>query len=235
LELANLNTPLVEALGKANAADATAAARLIPDRVHPGEQIALVMAEALLKSWNAPAIVTEVEIDAVRRSATKQVNTNVSDIRSENGIAWNQMDQALPMPLSRQDPLVALVLKSSDFMDALNQQPLRVTGLRQGNYRLQIDGEDAGGFSGVQLAAGVNLAELATPMTRQAAAVHALTLQRTAIHNTRWRQLQVPLQTNQSPELLDALGSLDQLETTLIRDQRAAAQPRMHRFELIPQ
>ena len=83
--------------------------------------------------------------------------------------------------------------------------------------------------------AGINLADLPTPMVRQAATVHALTLQHTAIHNTRWRQLQVPLQNNESPELLNALKGLDELEARLVREQRAAAQPRTHRFQLSPE
>jgi lysophospholipase L1-like esterase len=235
LEVANLNAPVVDALTKANAADSAGAARLIPDRIHPNDQVALVMAEGLLKSWKAPAIVTEVEIDAARHSATVQMNAKVSDIKSERGIAWTELDESLPMPLNRQDPLVGLVLKSSDFVDALNRQPLRVKGLARGNHRLEIDGESVGSFSAEQLAAGINLADLATPMARQAAAVHALTLQRTAIHNTRWRNLQVPLQSNETPELLSALRSLDELDTRLTRDQRAAAQPRPHRFQVSPE
>jgi hypothetical protein len=232
LELANLNTPVVDALAKAKDIDAAAAGRLIPDRIHPGDQVALVMAEGLLKSWKAPAIVTEVEIDAPRRAATVQANTHVSDVKSEKGIAWTQMDDTLPMPLNRQDPLVGLVLKSSDFVEALNREPLRVKGLSRGNYRLDIDGESVGTFSADQLTSGINLADLSTPMVRQAAAVHSLTLQHTAIHNTRWRQLQVPMQTNETPELLSALKSLDELDARLVRDQRAAAQPHPHRYQL---
>jgi hypothetical protein len=232
LELANLNTPVVDALTKANAADTASAVKLIPDRIHPADQVALVMAEGLLKSWKAPGIVTEVEIDAARHSATMQNNTHVSDLKAEKGVTWTQMDDALPMPLRRQDPLVALVLKSSDFVDSLNRESLRVKGLARGNYRLDIDGESAGTFSGEQFAAGINLADLPTPMSRQAAAVHELTLLRTNIHNTRWRQLQVPLQTNETPELLNALKSLDELEARMVRDQHTAAQPRAHRYQL---
>jgi lysophospholipase L1-like esterase len=235
LDVANLNTPVVETLIKANAADAVAAAKLIPDRVHPGEQIALVMAQGLLKSWKAPAVVTEVEIDAARHTVSTQANTRVSDVRSEKGVAWTQLDEALPMSLNRQDPLVALVLKSSDFIESLNRQPLRIKGLARGNYRLEIDGEPTGSFSSEQLVAGINLADLPTPMVRQAANVHVFTLQHTAIHNTRWRQLQVPLQNNESPELLNALKGLDELEARLVREQRAAAQPRLHRFQLSPE
>ena len=40
---------------------------------------------------------------------------------------------------------------------------------------------------------GVNLAEYATPMSRQAADVHKLTLQHNSIHFARWRMVQVPL------------------------------------------
>ena len=53
-------------------------------------------------------------------------------------------------------------------MESLNRQPLRVKGLARGNYRLRIDGEAAGSFSADQLASGINLAELSTPMARQA-------------------------------------------------------------------
>ena len=130
---------------------------------------------------------------------------------------------------------MALVLKSSDFMDALNRQPLRVKRLAAGRYSLRIDGEAVGAFSSEQLSSGINLAELPTPMARQAASVHSLTLQHNAIHATRWRQVQVPLQKNQSPEVLEALKALDELEARMIRDQRAAAQPQMRRFALSPE
>ena len=232
LGLADLNTPLVQVLDKANASDPDSAARLIADRIHPGQQIALVMAEALLQSWNAPTIVTEVEIDAARKTVNAEVNTEVSHLSGENSLAWTQMDRSLPMPISSENRLMALVLESSDFTDALNRQPLRVKSLAPGSYRLLIDGEDIGRFNAEELSSGINLAEMATPMMRQAENVNNLTLQRTAIHNARWRQLQVPLQKNQSPELLNALGALDELEATLQHDQRAAAQPKMRKFEL---
>jgi lysophospholipase L1-like esterase len=235
LSLADLNTPVVAALTKANAADPAGAGKLIPDRIHPAEQATLVMAEALLESWNAPAVVTEVEIDTARKTAPTQVNTRVSDIDRGKGVSWRQLDEALPMPLSFQDPLTALVLKSCDFMGALNRQPLRVKGLPAGKYGLRIDGEAVGDFSSEQLSSGINLAELPTPMARQAADVHALTLQHNAIHATRWRQVQVPLQKIQPPELLEALRALDELEARLVRDQRAAAQPLARRFELSPE
>jgi len=234
LAVADLNTDVVAALRKANTTDATAAAKLIPDRVHPGPAVHLLMAAALLKSWNAPALVSEVELDAGRKAALKLRNTHVSAITSaDRNLTWIQTDDALPMPIDTRDPATALAVGSSDVTDALNQQPLRVRGLAAGRYALKIDGETAGSFSSEQLTAGVNLATLPTPMARQAGQVHALTLRHNNLHATRWRQVQVPLEKDAAPHLLKALDALDELEADVIREQRAAAQPLPHRFELV--
>ena len=188
MTVADLNAPVVAALVRAHAADPAAARKLIPDRIHPGPQVTLVMAQALLQAWNAPAVVTEVEIDAARRAATLEVNTRVSDVRAGNGLSWSQADEALPMPVNLEDPLVALVVRSSDFMATLNRQPLRIKGLAPGRYTLRIDGMRAGTFGADALASGINLAELPTPMARQAVEVHALTLQHNALHWWAWRR-----------------------------------------------
>lgn len=235
MTVADLNAPVVAALVRTRAADPAAAAKLIPDRVHPGPQVTLAMAQALLKAWNAPSIVTEVEIDALRRAATLEVNTRVSDVRAGNGLSWSQADAALPMPVNLQDPLVALVVRSSGFMAALNRQPLRIKGLPPGRYALRIDGMHAGTFGAESLASGVNLAELPTPMAAQAAEVHTQTLQHNALHFWAWRQIQVALAPTPSPELTDALRALDALEAAMVRRQREAAQPRARRFELRPE
>src|SRR5207249_3192997 len=62
--VADLNAPVVAAMEKAKGLDAEAAQRLVPDRVHPAPGGHLLMAEALLKAWNAPRVVTDVSIDA---------------------------------------------------------------------------------------------------------------------------------------------------------------------------
>jgi lysophospholipase L1-like esterase len=238
LSLADLNTPVVAALTKAKEIDAAAAARLISDRIHPAAGIQVVMAGALLKGWNAPAIVTDVEIDAQRREVRRQQNTRVSELARNGAIAWVQTDEALPMaltpPAGARDNTFALALRSSDFVEALDRQPLKVTGLAAGKYSLRIDGAEVGVFGSEQLAAGINLAELPTPMTRQAAAVHELTLRHNTMHSTRWRQVQVPMEKDLSPAVLKALVALDDVEADLVRQQRATAQPQPRRYELIP-
>jgi len=68
------------------------------------------------------------------------------------------------MPLDQSDPLMALAVKSSDVVESLNQQPLKVSGLPAGKYTLKIDGAEIGDFSSEQLEQGINLAVLPTPI-----------------------------------------------------------------------
>ena len=235
LTVADLNTPVVADLEKAKATDADTSQKILPDRVHPGPGGHLIMAEALLKAWNAPAIVTSVEIDATGKRVARADNTRVADFKADGNLSWTQTDNALPMPINMGDPVVALAINSSDFMNALDQEPLKVTGLTAAKYALKIDGQDAGTFTKEQLADGVNLALLPTPMSRQAADVHNLTMRHTDIHNDRWRQYQVPLTDSNLPHLAPVLNALDALEMDVIAQQRAAAQPKPHHYELTAQ
>jgi lysophospholipase L1-like esterase len=232
--VADLNTPVVEALVRARATDPKLSEKILPDRVHPGPSGHLLMAGALLKAWGAAPLVTRVEIDASTGKVAEAVNSTVTGVEKGTGLSWNQADTALPMPVNMNDPVMALAVKSSDFMQALNQQTLRVTGLTGASYTLKINGAVVGTFSGAQLTEGINLAELPTPMAKQAAGVHALTLKRTDVHNTRWRQLQVPFQNETLPRMQSILSNLDGLDEELAVRQRAAAQPANCFYELIP-
>ncbi len=231
--VADLNGPVVAALEKAKAANAELSQKIIPDYVHPGGSGHLLMAGALLKTWHAPAIVTAVEIDAAAKKVTRTENSKVTGLDGNDNLRWNQTDSALPMPVDMNDPVMALAVNSSEFVPSLNQQPLKVTGLKDGNYSLRIDGLEAGKFSNQQLADGVNLALLPTPMFKQAQEVHKLTLQHNDIHFVRWRQVQLRATNAGQAALKSALDALDTLEEDLVKKQRAAAQPVEHRYELI--
>jgi hypothetical protein len=235
---ADLNAPVVADLQKANALDAAAAQKLLPDRVHPAPGGHLLMAKALLKAWNAPALVTAVSVDAAAGRVTRANNTKASAVtRAANGaLIWTQTDDALPFPLDSRDATIALAVRASDIEQTLDQQPLVVTGLSAGTrHALTIDGEEAGTFTAEQLASGVNLAVLPTPMVKQALAVHGMTLAHNNLHFTRWRQIQVPNESNLTPNLQQALRDLDAAEESLVREQRALAQPKPRRYELTPQ
>ena len=234
--VADLNTSVVEATKKANDIDPKNAPQLNGDRVHPGPGGQLLMAEALLKAWDAPAVVTRVELIAGKNPpeiAVEGTNTKVSDLKAESeGLTWTQHDESLPFPINTQDSITALAVKASDVVQALDEQPLIVKGLPAENYTLKIDGDEIGTFTKAQLAEGINLATLSTPMTKQAARVHRLTLEHNTIHFTRWRQVQVPLQSSKSPNLRKALEALDGLEAEVVKEQRDAAQPQPRKYEL---
>jgi lysophospholipase L1-like esterase len=230
LTIADLNTSVVQELGKAAAINPMAGDILIRDRVHPGPGGHLLMAKALLKAWNAPAVVTAVEMDAETGKSTRADNTTVAAISNEGGLSWDQTDRALPMPLDLKDPGVSLALKASDVEQALDQETLRVVGLPVKKYTLSIDGEDVGSFSSEELGNGINLAVLPTPMSRQAAEVHALTLKHNNIHFARWRWVQV--EKGELAHRQAAMDALDQFENDIVQLQRATAQPKLHHYRL---
>jgi len=237
LTLADLNGPVVAALEKASKLDAENAKKLVPDRVHPAPAGHLLMAEALLKAWQAPAIVTAVEIDAAEPSIVTAANTQVTDLAVSDRLSWTQVDESLPMPIDTNDAVVALALRASDFVEAMDQEPLKVTGLTAARYTLKMDGEAVGTFSKEEWAKGVNLATLATPMAKQAAAVHDLTLRHNVVHFARWRLVGVNLDSLTLPpaHLQAAVDALDTLEVDVVAQQRAAAQPKSHRYDLVPE
>ncbi len=198
LNVADLNTGVVEMLRKANASDPATAQKIIPDRVHPTLAGHLIMAEQLLKAWNARSIVSAVTIDAAHGKVVEAQFARITDLHPGAPFVWTEIDDALPLPFANmlaadRDRTIGLAIRSSDITEALNQEPLRITGLDSGRYTLTIDGDAVGTWSNSELAQGVNLAILDTPMARQAVEVRNLTNGHIGVHQFRWRNLQVPL------------------------------------------
>ncbi len=235
VDFADLNTLVVDATKKAYESDPEGAIKLNSDRVHPGPGGQLLMAYALLKDWNAPSLVSSVAIDAATSKAEAE-NAAVSELGVDAGeVRWTQLDEALPFPIDLKDGPTDLAVRSSDVVNALDRQVVKVAGLDKEKYALSIDGKSIGSFTKDQLAEGVNLATLPTPMFEQAARVHQLTLKRAKIHNQRWRDVQVPYQGySQNPGFAKAIEGLDAIEGEVQVEQRAAAQPKPHKFELKP-
>jgi hypothetical protein len=70
-------------------------------------------------------------------------------------------------------------------------------------------------------------------MLKQALAVHELTARRNSIRLARWQGVQVALQNETSPHLGEALNALDALDGELVQQQKTAATPVAHHFELV--
>ena len=105
LDLADLNNPVTAMLRKALAADPEQAQKILPDRVHPAAAGHMVMAAALLKAWNAPALVSDVAIDAQSGTAHTQ-NAKVEGVKTGAQLAWTETETALPMPIDPRDKLL---------------------------------------------------------------------------------------------------------------------------------
>ena len=235
LTVADLNTPVVTMLEKAKATDAETAQKIIEDRVHPGPGGHLIMAEGLLEAWNAPATVAAVEIDAGAKRLAHADNTQVTNLKTGSSLTWTETDGSLPMPIDLSDKVVAVAVHSSDFLEALDQEPLKVVGLTAARYSFTIDGEKVGDFTRQQLEEGINLAVLPTPMAKQAAKVHDLTLKHNDVHFARWRDVQVTLQDYKLSREPAAVDALDKLEDEVVQQQRAEAQPKPRHYVLAPE
>ncbi len=219
----NFNKPLLEVLRKANRISHSLARKIIPGRIHPDADGQLVMAEALLKAWNAPATVTAVDINAGAKSVLQSADTTVSALAEAKGtISWTQRDHALPMPImdlhenwpqfppvliwpfnvfweapapnwNYTNPVTAMVVKLCGFYHNLDSETLRVKGLAAPRYTLKVDGHQVGVFSKKQLAAGINLARYDTPMMAQAYRVLHLVWREQQFRFYVWHYIQLPL------------------------------------------
>jgi predicted GH43/DUF377 family glycosyl hydrolase len=226
----DLNAPVVAALQKAQALDPKVAGLLLPDRVHPGEVAHWVMAEALLKGWNAPALVSSVTIDGHAGKVVDEQNATADQVNRDNGaLRWTETENALPLAFIRDNETQALLLDVSDIQQQLNQEPLRVTGLDAGTYNLSIDGTSVGAFSEHQLDSGINLADYQTPMRHQSQEVSWLVRDRDQAHYIHLRmairKFDAGAQQGQ-PDVMDAFEN--SLEDSIYR----TAAPRPHAYAL---
>ena len=224
----DFNAPVVDALRRAYAADPSVARGLIPDRVHPEPIIHWVMAAALLKGWNAPAIVSAVTIDAAKRRVVSATNATVETPRAKGrGLEWTALENALPLPLDRGNETFSRLMAVSDIQQALNDEHLTVAGLTPGQYILAIDDRPIGTFSDTDLSAGINLADYHTPMRDQAQSAQWAIRDRVQAHFVRMR-MQINKVDLGSPDTIEALNR--KLEEDIYR----GVQPVSHRFTVTP-
>jgi lysophospholipase L1-like esterase len=235
LDAVDMNAPLVAVLEKARLAEPTLAEKIIPDRIHPSAAGGLVMAAALLEAWDASNVVSTVEIDASHVRLQRQQNTRITELQKKTALSWTQEDHALPMPFDPKDDVLSLVLRSSNIVESLDQQLLKVTGLPAAKYALRIDGEEIATWTRDDLARGVNLALLSTPMLKQALTVYAFSGRLHSVRMAQWQGVQVALQDETSSHVREAVAALNALENELVAQRKSAAVPKAHQYELLPQ
>lgn len=190
-EFTDLNAPMV-ALNQQNQQKDPAFTLCGSDRIHPDNDGHMVMAYLFLKAQGfVGKEVADMEINASKKQAVKAENCTISNIK-KNGkdLSFDYLAEALPYPLDTiargwgQRKGQAEALKVIPFMDEMNREVLKVTGLK-GDYKLLIDEEEIGTWSGDDLAKGINLAaEFKTPQYQQALTVMHLNEYRWEIEKT---------------------------------------------------
>jgi lysophospholipase L1-like esterase len=228
----DFNSAVTAVLNSGRQKDPSLSALLVPDRIHPAEATNWQMAATLLRSWGISSIVSDVSIDATAGKTAALQNTQVTGLSWKNGsLQWMQTDEALPLPLSLDNKMDQFVLGISD-LSAIDRQMLRVAGLQAYRYRLKIDGHEVVSQSREQWETGVNLALYATPMHGQAMGVDSIEQKRTKLDEARF------ILFIESPALTDEAGAMkaiDEKDSALAAEQRKAAQPKTHQFELSPE
>lgn len=208
------------------------ARQVLPDRVHPGAAGHAAMGAALLRGWNAPALVSRVEIEAAARRLVAVENAAVSSLAAEgNGLAWTQTDRALPLPLSFEDGETELAQKAGADIESLDRQPLVVTGLAAGRFELKIDGQSIGTFTEAELAKGVNLARYRTPMRWQA---YAVKWSIGGGHEAQRVRRELLVGAAKDPSLQAAADALAARDEAAQKQRSVDATPKPRRYELVP-
>lgn len=169
LPVVDLSAPVIAGIRKVASVNPELATQLLPDRVHPAPAAQLLMGATLLRAWDAPAKVTRVEIDAKTGAVVAAGNTRIQQFHeADGGLAWDQLDRALPLPLNFGDADVELAQMAGADLNLLDQEMLVVKGLAAKRYEVGIDDRVLGAFTAAKLAAGINLARDDTPMRKQA-------------------------------------------------------------------
>jgi hypothetical protein len=157
------------------------------DRTHPGIDGHFVMTYQFLISQDVPSLVSEFVLDASKMEIVKKQNCNLLKIRQlENGIAFTLLEKALPFPY----PNELVANEWVPFEKMLNNEILKITNLRSGQYYVKIDETVVDTFSVKQLHNGINLVKYDhTPQYIQANLVAQINEYRRIIETERIRSL----------------------------------------------
>jgi len=229
--VADFNGPLVQGLERVQRTNVPLAHQILPDRVHPGPAGHWLMAEALLRAWHAPGLVSAVEIDASGPRVVTAQNTTVTGVTvAPDGLAWTAHDKALPLPVWFDDGTLEIVTAAGGTIADLDHQTLTVKGLTAGRYRLVID-DDATGtpFTADELAAGVELAGTRTPMVWQAKTVGWATDDKNIVHE-QW--MHAVVRSAKDADQAETARRLMAVEDASTAEREARRQPVPHRFTL---
>jgi len=199
------------------------------DAVHPGPCGHTVMAWAILKDLNAPALVSSATIDTSAhwynfRKKVMTENCTVSNVSDKDGVlSFDRLDNALPMPI---DKRAVNALNLAKITCELNRYPVCIQGLADGEYEVLIDGKSVTKITSAEGKACTNLAKVATPASEQADKILALVFQKNEVYYNRWRNVQ--LKNAEDPKLAELDKQIADFEAQI----NELRKPVIHHFEV---
>jgi lysophospholipase L1-like esterase len=210
-----------------------------PDGVHTNGAGGLLMAHTILVGLDAPAVVSDLEIDTAQKNSKAKGCTIDALMVASDQVSFRRKDQALPLPVPNDcRPLLPYVKHLKD----LNYYGLKVSGLAPGKYVLAIDGIAVATFEKDDLVKGVNLGNLEKgPLFDQGMKVlRALNAKNDSVVHPRIRDvvmfeaaewlsdLKRLIEERQANELRKRMQKLNDLQAEVYK----LAQPVAHRFVL---
>ncbi len=136
------------------------------DGFHTSSNGGMMMAHAILTGLKAPAMVSDLSIVIADKLTAATACIISGPELAVDEVSFDRLDEALPIPV--QKDWVTLLPYLNDLKD-LNWYGLKVAGLAEGNYKLQIDGAEVATYTSQQLEAGVNVGNVTSgPIHAQA-------------------------------------------------------------------
>jgi lysophospholipase L1-like esterase len=210
LDVIDLHTVTTEALMriKKNDPDYTFA----PDGVHPQEDGQLLMAAEILRAWGAPPGGFEL---------SRQVTVD------QDGTTSLSVEAPLPWP----EPLPSEKLRRlKPMITDIGKVLLHLTGLPSGEYKIAIDGKDAGEYTSQALSGGIPLSLLSAKATDETRTLAGLVRKRGDLFFLRWRQIEAPFATEYQ-STSKAVSSLDLLIAEM--QERTRMRGAFHKYQLV--
>ena len=200
--------------------------------VHTGPGGGLLMAHTILVGLKAPAVVSDLEIDAAAKKVGKATGCKADKVEGgAEGVSFERTDEALPLPVQKdwRD-----ILPYVDQLKDLNDYGLKVSGLKDGKYALSIDGKDVATFTAADLAGGVNLGNLGSgPLFDQGQEVFKAINEKNDLLHHRFRDVVMKGapggdEAKKQEELKKRMDEIDARQAAIYK----LDQPKTHQFEL---
>ncbi len=157
---------------------------MIPDSIHPLNAGHAIMALGVLKALGCTDQPSSLVINASTKTVVAKKCAVINLAVASDKLSFTRTDSALPAWFN---PDVDAIRKYVPLTAELNNYPLTVKGLSQGDWKISVSGMTLGTFSSDELAKGVNLAEMQGPWKPMGEMVDAISLKHESCYIGYWR------------------------------------------------